>query len=378
MQRFGIKALVLLTPVITTLFTATSANGQPMPPPGFGRPHMVQPAMMDMSMFYENLAPYGEWINMPQYGWVWSPYAIRYDWRPYQDGYWVWTEYGWTWVSNEPFGWAVYHYGRWVFDRHLGWLWVPGRVWGPAWVAWRHGAGWVGWAPLPPDDARYAGLRIGPFNFRMDTIRNYHWNFVEERYFCTPELRPHIARSVRNVNIVQQTQNVTNYNIVNNTIVNNNINITNIEKRIGRPVPRYSIRDASGPAQSRLGQGNTLNLYRPKVAEGNPRRTPDQIIPRNSTPRGKPSAGNVDAERTALQRKIEREQEALRDRQRREAERLGRKGVSADELKRREQLEKQAFDEQQKRQRRLLEQAQERERKGERGPTRSNDRKFKN
>ena len=55
-------------------------------------------------------------------------------WRPYYYGRWEWTTEGWLWVSDEPFGWATYHYGRWSFDGGLGWFWVPGYQWAPAWV----------------------------------------------------------------------------------------------------------------------------------------------------------------------------------------------------------------------------------------------------
>jgi hypothetical protein len=79
---------------------------------------------------------------------VWRP-EVAYGWRPYVDGYWAWTPYGWTWVSSEPWAWTL-HYGRWGFVPALGWVWVPGSVWGPAWVDWFWGDGFVGWAPLPP------------------------------------------------------------------------------------------------------------------------------------------------------------------------------------------------------------------------------------
>src|SRR5437773_2233500 len=73
------------------------------------------------------------------------------DWRPYTDGHWVYTDVGWTWVSEEPFGWATYHYGRWTRLRNIGWVWVPGDEWAPAWVSWRKNNDYVGWAPLPPE-----------------------------------------------------------------------------------------------------------------------------------------------------------------------------------------------------------------------------------
>ena len=56
--------------------------------------------------------------------------------------------YGWTWVPNEPWGWAPFHYGRWDHSPALGWYWIPGSTWGPAWVSWAVGGDYVGWCPL--------------------------------------------------------------------------------------------------------------------------------------------------------------------------------------------------------------------------------------
>ena len=55
----------------------------------------------------------------------------------YADGYWAYTDVGWTWISYEDFGWATYHYGRWASLADYGWVWFPGSdlEWGPAWVS---------------------------------------------------------------------------------------------------------------------------------------------------------------------------------------------------------------------------------------------------
>jgi hypothetical protein len=106
-------------------------------------------ARVDVGVFYDDLASYGHWIQRPSYGWVWTPRVAARSWRPYEDGHWVWTDLGWTWASNEPFGWATYHYGRWYDDPDYGWEWVPGNQWAPAWVDWQAGNDYVGWAPLP-------------------------------------------------------------------------------------------------------------------------------------------------------------------------------------------------------------------------------------
>jgi hypothetical protein len=67
------------------------------------------------------------------------------SWRPYTNGRWVYTDAGWTWISEEPFGWATYHYGRWARLRNIGWIWVSGDEWAPAWVSWRKSNDYVGW-----------------------------------------------------------------------------------------------------------------------------------------------------------------------------------------------------------------------------------------
>ena len=105
---------------------------------------------VNLSFFYDELAPYGSWVDIRPYGWCWAPRGVSADWRPYTEGSWAYTDCGWTWVSYEPWGWAVFHYGRWLNDPHAGWVWVPGTVWGPAWVAWRWSDDWVGWAALSP------------------------------------------------------------------------------------------------------------------------------------------------------------------------------------------------------------------------------------
>jgi hypothetical protein len=119
----------------------------------------------------EDLDRYGEWVQVPGYGWCWTPY-VDAEWVPYRNGRWVSDPYyQWTWVGYEPWGWAPYHYGRWFFyDGH--WCWWPAvgfdgprPIWGPGYVAFltfggsqgETGAGVgfdsIGWCPLGPRDS---------------------------------------------------------------------------------------------------------------------------------------------------------------------------------------------------------------------------------
>jgi hypothetical protein len=100
--------------------------------------------------FYEPLSAHGGWVEIGGYGRCWRPAGVSVEWRPYCDGHWVWTDCGWYWASDEPWGWACYHYGTWVDDPVNGWVWVPSLEWSPAWVEWRVGGGFIGWAPCGP------------------------------------------------------------------------------------------------------------------------------------------------------------------------------------------------------------------------------------
>jgi hypothetical protein len=103
----------------------------------------------ELSEYEVELADNGRWVYEQPYGYVWIPYVVHHDWRPYYYGRWVWYPViGWNWVSYDPWGWSVYHYGRWQWRFGLGWYWIPTRYWGPAWVHWWWGYDSIGWCPL--------------------------------------------------------------------------------------------------------------------------------------------------------------------------------------------------------------------------------------
>ena len=148
--------------------------------------------------FQSALEPYGSWQPHPRFGEVWVPYDLPPGWRPYTYGRWVYTEeWGWYWVSDEEeadWGWVAFHYGRWAHDRRLGWFWVPGDEWGPAWVDWRRGDDYVGWAPLPPDEAIY--------EYGNDPA---YWIFLPPRYLVAPRVRTYFLPPQRTVVVFRRT-----------------------------------------------------------------------------------------------------------------------------------------------------------------------------
>ena len=106
--------------------------------------------------FRDALAPYGQWMDDPNYGTIWmpNPSVVGGDFQPYQTaGHWVYDS-DYTWVSDYDWGWAPFHYGRWFQYPGRGWAWVPGKEYAGAWVTWRNSddasVGAVGWAPTAP------------------------------------------------------------------------------------------------------------------------------------------------------------------------------------------------------------------------------------
>ncbi|HEX2662439.1 MAG TPA: DUF6600 domain-containing protein [Candidatus Acidoferrum sp.] len=174
---------------------------------------------------YEDLDEYGGWRTVPEYGNVWFPHTVVVGWAPYRFGHWVWiSPWGWTWVDDEPWGFAPFHYGRWVAVGGVwGWVPVPPRpavvtvayvrpVYAPALVAWVGGAHWgvgvaVGGAPA-------AGVAWFPLGPRDVYCPSYH---VSQTYVTNV--------NVSNTTIINRTQ-VTN--VYNNVYVNKTVNVTNV------------------------------------------------------------------------------------------------------------------------------------------------------
>jgi hypothetical protein len=200
---------------------------------------------VSVDFFYNNLNG-GDWIDIEGYGYCWHP-SIADDpsWRPYADGYWAYTDLGWTWVSYEDFGWATYHYGRWTRLADIGWVWVPGSDldWGPAWVSWRTGGDYIGWAPLPPrgPGVVYEGRPIsGQVDIEFD-IGPAYYNFCDVRYIGEPVLRGRIVDVNQNVTYINRTVNVTNITYKNKVVYNYGPDINVVNQHSSRPIQRLKI-----------------------------------------------------------------------------------------------------------------------------------------
>ncbi|MET4082397.1 hypothetical protein ABIB40_002355 [Pedobacter sp. UYP30] len=220
---------------------------------------------VSLQTFYDELSPYGTWIQDPQYGYVWRPDVDQSEFRPYYtQGRWAMTEYGNTWVSNYDWGWAPFHYGRWVYNNYRQWIWLPGTTWGPAWVDWRSGGGYYGWAPMGPS------ININISFGRRYALPNYCWNFIPRRSIYN-NYYPRYNYGRNNVYIRNTT-------IINNTYVYNRRTYyggpskSDIRRATNRDVTVYGINRTSRPGASEV-DNRAVNIYRPRPERGESNRT---------------------------------------------------------------------------------------------------------
>ena len=235
------------------------------------RTTVIAGGTVSTDVFVTALAPYGDWVYVGSYGRVWRPSAavVGVGFRPYgPGGHWVHTDYGWSYESDWEWGWAPFHYGRWYLDQGHGWVWIPGNAWAPAWVSWRYGGGYVGWAPLPP-----VGSAI--------VIETHHpyWCFVETRYLVERDVY-HYAMPVQNYHAafsatvtMQQTMSH------GNARWNSGPSAAQISREIGQPIHTASVTPPPGgavqahrisPAPAHASGASSGTPAHPGVSSGTP------------------------------------------------------------------------------------------------------------
>lgn len=218
-------------------------------------------AAVSFQLFYDELSPHGTWISHPVHGYVWLPMDDPDTFFPYGSrGHWVYSNYGWTWVSYYKWGWIPFHYGRWDYDPSYGWYWVPGTDWGPAWVIWRHAPGHFGWAPIRP------GITITIIIGGHYDPPIPWWIFCEHRHFGRKRIydyyvpRKHYRRILGESRGIFDTREEKE-----GPVYLKGPSADLIRKETGREVDVVKIVDRQAPGEE-PGNG-TLSIYRPKVEQ---------------------------------------------------------------------------------------------------------------
>ena len=299
LENFAMKKILyIVLPVAISLagcsaMIQTTASSPPQPQPVY-TDNFDNTNYQTDQVFYDELSPYGTWVNYPDYGYVWVPDAGP-DFRPYAtNGYWVYSDYGWTWVSNYIWGWAPFHYGRWFYDDYYGWAWVPGQEWAPAWVTWGSYNDNFCWAPISPRvnmTVVSSGQWMPPAN---------SWNVVSGRHMTQVNVNNYIQHNTTIVNNITVINNVNNYNDNGGRPGNNNGNHHRVTYNRGpqvgvvESVAHTNIQPVRVTNNTRPGaqvlSNNQLSVFRPAIQQNPSQGNNNKPAPRKVEP-FKPGSG---------------------------------------------------------------------------------------
>ncbi len=247
-----------------------------------------EPAPAEVIAVYKtDLAPAaGIWVQDAEYGWVWIPRARPADWYPYSVGHWVNTDCGWYWVAEgdeAEWGLITYHYGCWHRHLRLGWIWVPGTLWAPAWVSWRWGGGYCGWAPIPPRIGRLGICSAREIDRRVTADQ---YVYVEARWVGEPGVCSHRIRP--DATVFNRTANITRITVVNGRAVNRGADVAEIERASNRKYGQAKFAEAASAAEAHRAreQGRPVFYNPPAVAKADAARRA-RVSPREAAPQEK-------------------------------------------------------------------------------------------
>jgi hypothetical protein len=239
---------------LLTACTTYKAAAQPAPS-----------ADISYQTFYDELSPYGTWIDYPSYGHVWHP-GVTGEFRPYlTNGYWDYSAEGWLWETDYAWGWAPFHYGRWIYDDAYGWLWIPGYEWSPAWVTWGGFGDYYAWAPLMPEV--YVGLQFNSWRPAA-----FYWNLCDRDHIYDRDIFNRIEK--RDV----VTNNISRINIINNFATtgihkqyySKGPELNEVQKYTSRKIETASVKEATS-VKNAGHSDKEVRLYRPGVIHPQPR-----------------------------------------------------------------------------------------------------------
>jgi hypothetical protein len=209
---------------------------------------------ISFNTFYNELSPYGRWIDYPTYGQIWI--ASQQGFEPYyNNGHWIYTNFGWTWISDYSWGWAPFHYGRWTYIPAFGWAWVPGYEWAPAWVGWCQNDGYYGWAPLSPG--------MG-FNYSFGSIPLQRWRFVRHQYINSPEVYNHFINPVNNVQVYNNVSIINNTQVINNTQYLAGPLREDVVRMTKKNIETIPVTFSQTPEKTGI-EKNVVKIYRPDI-----------------------------------------------------------------------------------------------------------------
>ena len=214
------------------------------------------------SVFFENLRPFGRWINHPRYGFVWVP-DVEPGFFPYgTNGYWLLTDWGWTWYSYYSWGWGPFHYGRWFYDSFYGWTWVPGYQWSCGWVVWRYSDGYYGWGPIGPGVSLNFAYTDGYY------LPHTHWRFIHNQHMGRKDIDHYYAGFGGYMEFLRQSKVIPNVreDLQRKLRYHAGPPSSEVEKATNKKWSPINVQETDKPAQQ-LRNGSVM-LYKPDISQG--------------------------------------------------------------------------------------------------------------
>lgn len=260
---------------------------------------------VDYKEFYDELAPHGEWIEVKDsdigvdlkkesssgesrrsisfselfgvkdahaedvsFGafFVWKPapnLAVGMaagepvTYTPYSNGQWVYTNNGWYFRARSEPEEITHHYGRWVYTPAMGWLWVPGRVWAPAWVDWREEEDYIAWTPVPPSVYIVNNVIITP------PVYEERFVVVERRYFTEPDVYKYSYKENKHKIKITEWKRLDGIMVVNKTVINKGPDVTVIQSVTGRTFEPVVINHVTGKSKIKYSE-REYDVYSPE------------------------------------------------------------------------------------------------------------------
>ncbi|MCI0449749.1 MAG: hypothetical protein L0Y79_08195 [Chlorobi bacterium] len=199
---------------------------------------------------------------------------------PYSNGQWVNTDAGWYFKAPTPHEEICHHHGRWVYSPALGWIWVPSRVWAPAWVEWREHDTYIAWTPIPPSVYIVNGVVVVPPIFPVYTER---FVIVERRHFLEPGVYKYHYKEHKNKIMIKEWRKIDGVTVMNKTVINKGPDVGYFEKTKGGKIETVKINKVKSKDNVKY-SSNEFGVYSPEFKKSKTKGIVDKTVskPNNS------------------------------------------------------------------------------------------------
>ena len=245
------------------------------------------------------------------------------EYTPYANGQWIYTDQGWYFKANTPQEDLTTHYGRWTQDENLGWVWLPGKTYSPAWVDWRQNDDYVAWAPIPP--ATY--IENDAVNVK-EQINENRYTIVEKKSMMEPSVYKYRYQYVENKNkiMIKEMTKTDGVMIKEKTVINKGPDVTDIEKKTGKKIEVVKIKKVEKKEDSGY-KDDAISVYHPELkkvkdAKKEPVSKPEKLVSykdaKKITKEEKQELKDEDKEQKKEEKELKKEEKELKKEQKQE------------------------------------------------------------